>query len=193
MSIRGMNVNRKIMALAAGLLTLATAAGVQVASAQQKSPAVNIAVVDVQSLMQNSDAAKNARAQIEKIRADYQREVKIKQEELDKLNQNIAQERPTLSQDAYQQRVRELRQKAASHQIDAQERQDKLDAALSEASQKIAAAIARIVDEVKKEQNFTLVLSRSAVVDTQGIPDITQELLKRLNQRTPTVAVDLPK
>lgn len=188
-----MNVNRKIMASAAGLLALAMAAGVHAASAQEKSSAVNIAVVDVQSLMQNSDAAKNARAQIEKTRADYQREVKIKQEELDKLNQNIAQERPTLSQDAYQQRTRELRQKTANYQIDAQERQDKLDAALSGASQKIAAAIARIVDEVKKEQNFTLVLSRSAVVDTQGIPDITQELLKRLNQRTPTVAVDLPK
>ena len=42
-----MNVNRKLIIFGAGLLGLATVAGVQVALAQQKSSAINIAVVDV--------------------------------------------------------------------------------------------------------------------------------------------------
>ena len=186
-------MNRKIMVLAAGLLALAMVAGVDVALAQEKSSAINIAVVDVQFLMQNSDAAKNIRAQIEKMRAGYQQEIKSKQENIDKLNQSIAQERPTLSEDVYQQRVRELRQKAANYRIDMQERQDKLDGAFRGASQKIAAKIVEVVNEVKKERDFTLVLSRSAIIDTPGVPDVTQEVLRRLNQRMPSVALDLPK
>ena len=187
------NVNRKIMALAAGLLTLAMVAGVQVALAQQKSSAINIAVVDMQSLMQNSDAAKNARAQIDKMHADYQKEFKGKQEDLNKLFEQMARERPTLSQDAYKQRMEDLQQKATKYENDMQERQGKLDDALRKASQKIAAAITQIVDEIIKERRLGLVLPRSISIGTPAAPDITQEVLKRLNQRMPTVSIDLSK
>lgn len=192
-SIRAMNVNRKIITLAAALLALAMVARVHVALAQEKSSAINIAVVDVDFVLQNSDAAKNLGAQIEKIRANYQQEVKDKQDEVDKLSQSIAQEGPGLSEDAYQQRMRELRQKIANHQSDMQERESELDGAFRGASQKIAAAIEQVVDEITKEQNFVLVLPRSVIVGTPAVPDITQEVLERLNQRIPSVAVDLPK
>lgn len=192
-SIRGMNVNRKIITLAAALLALAMVAGVHVALAQEKSSAINIAVVDVDFVLQNSDAAKNLGAQIEKIRANYQQEVKDKQDEVDKLSQSIAQEGPGLSEDAYQQRMRELRQKIANHQSDMQERESELDGAFRGASQKIRAAIEQVVDEITKEQNFVLVLPRSVIVGTPAVPDITQEVLERLNQRISSVAVDLSK
>lgn len=186
-------MKRKIMVLVAALLALPMVAGVQAALAQEKSSAINIAVVDVQFLMKSSAFAQNVRAQIEKIRADYQQEVKSKEEEINKLSQSIAQERPGLSEDAYQQRMRELRQKSANYQSDMQERQGKLDGAFRGASQKIAAAIDQVVDEIKKEQNFVLVLPRSVIVGTSGVPDITQEVLTRLNQRTPAVTIDLSK
>lgn len=189
MSIRGMNVSHKIMVLAVGLVL----AGVHDALAQQKSPAINIAVVDIQLLMENSAAAQNVRAQIEKIRAKYQQEVKDKEDEISKLSQSIAQERPRLSEDDYQKRMRELRQKSANYQSDMQERQGKMDGAFRGASQKIAASIAQTVDEITKEQKLILVLPRSTVVGTPTVPDITQEVLKRLNQQTPTLTVDLPK
>lgn len=193
MSIRGMNVTRKIMAFAAGLTALATVAGVKVALAQDRSSAVKIAVVDVQFLTENSSAGKNLRAQIDKMRADYQQEAKRKQDDIDKLSQSIVQERSKLSEDGYHQRMRELRQKVANYQSDVQEHQGKLDAAFRGASRKVAAAIEQLVDDVKKEQNFGLVLSRSTITGTPAVPDITPEVLKRLNQRTPAVIIDLPK
>ena len=66
-NIRGMNMKYKIIGLAAGLLLLPMVAEIHVAFAQEKSKAINIAVVDVQFLMENSSAAKTARAQIEKM------------------------------------------------------------------------------------------------------------------------------
>ena len=188
-----MNVNRKIISLAAALLALPMVAGVHVALAQEKSPAINIAVVDAQFLMQNADAAKNAGAQIEKARAELQEKATAEEEALDKLSQSIAEQRPTLSAEVYEQLLRGLRQKVANHEIDMQERLDKLDAAYREAPRTIAAAIEQVVDEITKEQNYVVVLPRSIIIGTPAVPDITQEVLRRLNQRTPSIPIDLPK
>lgn len=191
--IGGMNVNRKILALAVGLLAVAIVGGAHFAFAQQKSSAGNIAVVDVQFLMQNSNAAKNARAEIEKARAELDEKAKREEAELQNLNQSIAKQRPTLSAQAFQQLLRGVRQKEATQEIDMQERRDKLDAASREAQRTIAAAIEQSVNNITKERNYAVVLPRSVIVGTPAVPDITQEVLKRLNQRTPSVTIDLPK
>ena len=186
-------MNRKIITLAAALLALAIAAGVDDASAQEKSPATNIAVVDMAFVLQNSAAAISLRAQIEKIRAGFLQEVSDKQDEMDKLSQSLARERPKLSEDAYQRRVRGLRLKVANNESDIQERQSKLDGAFRGASQKVSAAIEKIVDQINKERKFSVVLPRASIVGTPAVPDITQEVLKRLNQRMVSVAVNIPK
>lgn len=190
--MRGMHVNSRLVALAAGLWTIAMVAGIQSAYPQPKS-ATDIAVVDVQFLMSNSNAAKNARVQIERTRAEYQQEVKRRQEDLNRLYQSIARERPTLSEEAYQQRLAELRQKGTDHERDVDERESKLRDALRGVSEKIAATIVQIVNEIIKEKKLTLVLPRSTIIGTPAVPDITQEVLKRLDHRAPFIPMDLPK
>lgn len=147
----------------------------------------------MQFLMENSTASKNIRAQIDQIRAKYQKEFKEKQEELTKLFQRIAHERSTLSPDAYQRRVGELQQKASNYENEAQERQSKLDNALGAASSKISSAIGQIAGEIMKEKRFALVLPRSISIGTPAVPDITQEVLKRLNKQIQTLAIEIPK
>jgi len=191
--IRSMNVNRKIISLAAALLALSMVAGVHVALAQEKSPATKIAVIDTQFLMENLDAAKNLRAQIAKMRAIFQKEVKNREDKTDKLIQSIARERPKLSEDAFQQRMRGLRQKVANQESDMQERQSKLEGAFRGAPGKIEALIEQTVDEIRKEKNYALVLPRSMIIGTPAVPDISKEVLSRLNKRTPSIPIDLPK
>jgi Skp family chaperone for outer membrane proteins len=188
-----MNMNRKITAVAAGLVWLTLVAEMVATAAQEKSGNANIAVVDVQFLMENSTASKNIRAQIDQIRAKYQKEFKEKQEELTKLFQSIAGERSTLSPDAYQRRVGELQQKASNYENEAQERQSKLDSALGAASNRISSAIGKIAEEIMKEQKFVLVLPRSISIGAPAVPDITQEVLKRLNKQMPILAIEIPK
>ena len=89
--------------------------------------------------------------------------------------------------------MRELWQKGAKHQNDAQERESKLDGTFRGASQKVTAAIEQVVDQIMKERKFSVVLPRSAFIGTPAVPEITEGVLKRLNQRIPSVAVDLPK
>lgn len=193
MNIDRRNLKRTIITLAAGLCWLALLAGVRIVPAQEKSGAPNIAVVDVQFLLENSSASKDVRAQIEKIRANYQKEFKEKQEELTRLFQTIARERATLTQDAYQRRFGDLQHKASSFEKEAQERQSNLDSAMGAASNTITSAIGQIADEIMKERKFALVLPRSVTIGAPTVPDITQEVLKRLNRQMQTLAIEIPK
>jgi Skp family chaperone for outer membrane proteins len=193
MKIDRRNPKCKITALAAGLLLMVMTGEVRVVSAQEKSGAGNIALVDVQFLMENSAVSENVRAQIDRIRVNYQKEFKDKQEELTRLFQGIARERATLSQDAYQRRLGELQQRASNLEKEAQERQSKLDSAMAAASNKITSAIGQIAGEIMKERKFALVLPRSISIGAPTVPDITQEVLKRLNERMRTLAIEIPK
>lgn len=190
---RGMNLKYKIIGLAAGLLWLTLVAEMTATAAQEKSGPANIAVVDVQFLMENSSAAKTARAQIEKVQVTYRKEVERKLEEVTRTYQSLAHERSRLSDEAYQQRMQELRQKAANYQNEAQEHLGKLDLGLRGGLQKIAAAIEGIVNDIAKERKLSVVFPRSSIIGTPTVPDITQDVLKRLNQRTPSVTIDIPK
>ena len=61
------------------------------------------------------------------------------------------------------------------------------------AALKIETMIEQIATEIDKERNFVMAIRRSAVAGNTTVPDITQEVLKRLNQRMPSVALELPK
>ncbi len=187
-----MNLKYTIMGLAAGLFPFMVAE-VYAASGQEKAGAASIAVADVQFLMENSSAAKSARAQIEMMQVTYGKEVGGKLEEATKAYQSLTQERSRLSEEAYQNRAVELRQKAANYQREAEERLGKLDLGLRGGLQKIAATIEGIVNDLTKERKLSVVFPRSSIIGTPTVPDITQEVLKRLNQKMPSVTIELPK
>lgn len=163
-----------------------------IAWAQSKPASINIAVVDTQFLMANAAAAKSASAQIEQMRTSYQSEIKGKEDDLDKSAQALAKDKATLAPDAYTQRVNDLQEKAATLQQDAQDHETQFDNALNAASAQIAVAVVRAVDEIKKEKKIALVLARSAIVGTVGVPDITQDVLARVNQQMPAIVLVAP-
>lgn len=188
-----MNASRKLQILVAGLLAGYVAATSSVADAQEKPEIATIAVVDIQHLMQHTAAAKDVRAKVDKLRTDHQQETKSTLEGLKKLYEAVAKERPTLSEDAYQKRISGLREKAANYQDHSQKRLSDLDSALAAALQKIAGGIEESVNQIAKEQGLKLVLPRSGVIGISTVPDITQEVLKRLDRQLPTVVLGLPK
>jgi outer membrane protein len=186
---------RTTIALAIGLFALAQTAWSPEAGAQtqKKVPTPVVAIVDIQLVMQNSEAAKGIRTQIEKVRTSYQQTVHGKEEELRKLDQDLEQQRSILAPDAYQQRQRDFQQKVADAQKDVQDRRQKLETAFGKAMQQVQDAVVQIVDQIAKEQAITLVLPKASVIHSADDMDITQEVLKRLNSRLPSVSVAIPK
>jgi Skp family chaperone for outer membrane proteins len=161
------------------------------AMAQQKPGDSPIAIIDTQVLLEKAEAAKSARQQIDKMRADIMLTMGAEQQEIRQMGQALAKERAALGEEVFQQRMREVLQKNTEYQRSVQERQHKLDAASRAAAQKIEAVVHEIVDEFKKERNYTLVVVRSATMGKPTVPDITQDVMGRLDRRLPTVEVTL--
>lgn len=185
-----MKVMMRRLTGAAFVLLLAGMAAAGVASAQERPAAAALAVVDVRLLLQQAAAAKDARAQVEQLRAGYQKDVDGRLEKLAAAYDGLKRERAALSDAAYQQRLQELRQAAANDQRAVQDRQGNLDGALNAALEKIGGEVERIVDQLIKERRLTVVLPRSAVVGVSAAADLTPEVLKRLDQRMSSVVID---
>jgi Skp family chaperone for outer membrane proteins len=179
---------RKLMLtlLAAAALAAGLGGG---ASAQQKGSSSLIAIVDTKLILEKAKAAIGAREQLGRIRATLQTSAREHQDEVNRLGQELARDRAMLSQDAFQQRMRDVMQKRNDYQRQLQEQQEKLEAASRTAAQKIETVVGEIVDEFKKERQYGLVVLRSATMGTPSVPDITQDVLGRLDRRLPRVDV----
>jgi Skp family chaperone for outer membrane proteins len=179
---------KKVIAALAAILV---AGGLATTAAAQEKSDSPIAIIDTQMLLEKAEAAKNARQQIEVLRSQIVGSVQAEQQEIRQMNQALVRERTTLGEEVFQQRMRDLIQKNAEYQRSLQERQRKLDAASRAAAQKIEAVVHEIVDEFKKERKYTLVVVRSATMGKPTLPDITQDVMGRLDRRLPKVDVTL--
>src|SRR5208282_4645830 len=184
-----MDMVRRIVVTALTALALAQLTAVPAAWAQRKFPAPVIAVVDIQAIMQTAEAPKAIQAQAQKAQAGFEQGVKGKDDEFKKLDQDLQAQRSVLAPEAFQQRQREFDQKVADARREIQERRGKLKAAFDNAFQQVESAIIQIVDQMAKESGTTLVLPKGGAIYAQAELDITQEVVKRLNAKLPSVAV----
>jgi len=183
-------MKRKSIVLAAWVLAAATLTASQTSLAQQA--AMKTAVIDMQSLLRESDAGKAVIAQIRKLQTDYQQTVTSEQQDLQQSQQKLNDERASLAPDVYQQRMQELGQKLQGYQRSLQQHQIQWDTASRNAGQKINEVIVKIVNAIEKEQKLGMVFERAAVIGTTSAPDITPDVMKRLNQQLTTVPVEVP-
>lgn len=186
-----MNRRIKVITSAAALLVLALVSGIHVAVAQQNSKATDIAVVDVFYLLEHAAAAKEARAQAWQMSVQDQKAFKAEVDAIGKAIEAISDRRAVPSEADYQRRSLELQKKANDHHDEAVEREISLIRAFVKAMRKIGETTEEIVSKIIEEQKLSMVLSKSATLGTSGVPDITQEVLTRLDQRLPTVAIEL--
>ena len=186
---------RRIVITTLAALALAQLTAVPGAWAQRKFPTPVIAVVDIQAVMQTAEAPKGIRAQMQKAQAGFQQGLQGKNDELKKLDQDLQAQRSVLAPEAFQQRQREFEQKVADAQREVQERRGKLDSVFNNAFQEVEAAVVQIVNQMAKESGTTLVLNKGTAIVLYSQPDldITQEVIKRLNAKLPSVAVAIPK
>ena len=193
-------MSRKIVFLTGVILVLSSVMAVSSAWAQAASPAAEkkfptpvVAVVDVNQIMQNSEAAKSIKGQLDKARAGFQQSIQGKNDELRKLEGDLQKQRSVLSPEAFQQKEKEFEQKVADAQRETQDRRNKSEEALGKAQLQVETALNQVVDQIAKERGITLVLPRQAILHAEPEMDITPEVMKRLTAKLPSVTVAMPK
>jgi Skp family chaperone for outer membrane proteins len=158
-----------------------------------QAPQTVVAIVDVQKIMEESKASKTVQAALEKQRTAYQNDISQQENTLRTANQDLSRQRATLSAEDYEKKMADLEQKAATLRRDVQNKRLQLDRMAQKSMNTIRAALLQVIDEIAAERKATLVLSKHQVVLAAKEYEITDEAMKRLNAKLPTVAVELPQ
>lgn len=178
--------------LAAGFVLFLWTAVQTAPRAQELAPPV-IAIIDVQQVLRDSTAVKALSKTIEEQKVQYQVELREQERTLREADQELARQRSILSPEAFAKKRGELEQRVAALQREAQNRKRGLDKIFSRGMTKVQAELAEVARELAEERGLDLILSKSTVVLVKAKFELTQEVVRRLNDRLPDLPVAQPQ
>ena len=178
-------------AVMAGVAITSPAVSAQETKTDLKAPV--IAVVDVQKIMQESNASKGVSKSFESLRDTYQKEISSLEDKLRKSEEELRKQQTVLAPDALATKRRDFEKQVADVQKTVQTRKRALENALNEAMAVVHKSMVEVVAEVARERGANLVLARQqfVLVDTQL--DVTDTVMERVNKKLPQVALNVPK
>ncbi len=169
--------------------TLFTAIAAFALMAQPVFAETAIGFVNVSRIMQDSKAATSVRSQLQAKQKAFQTELNNKEKELQAEDDALVKQKDKVEKDAFDKKVKAFREKAAGAQRQVQEKKAQLDKAFGGSLEEIQKSVLEIVKQVAAEKKLTLVVSSAQVLYGDASLEITDEVLKRLDAKLPTVAV----
>ena len=157
--------------------TIALVAGA--ASAQN----MKIGYVDVQRAVQEVEEGKAARSRLQTELQQKRADLEKKRADLEKMKADYDKQAPVLSDDAKRQRQEQLQKAFVEAQNAAGQMQEELSGKEQEAMQSISKRLLQVVAEVSDRENFTFVLDKAALLYAPAASDITNEVVRRYNER----------
>jgi outer membrane protein len=165
-------MRRFAFALAFPLLLLAGAARAE-----------KIAYVDVQRVIQEVDEGKAAKERLRGELESKRAELDKKQKELEQMKADYDRQQGVLSEDAKQTKQQELQKKFVEAQQLARQMQEELAGKEEESLRAISEKLMAIVQEVSERDGFTFVMKKEALLNAPRAADITNEVVRRYNDR----------
>jgi outer membrane protein len=154
------------------------------------APNLNVLVVDVQSLLQNSKSAKMVRGQIEQKRIEYTKEISHEEEALRAERDSLQRQQASLSPDALNKKGREFQQKVNDLDRSVQGKRQALEKSNNDALSKIQQAMLKIIADIAKQRKANLVFQRTDLVLFDRSFDVTDEVMQKLDEELPVVTVN---
>jgi outer membrane protein len=146
-----------------------------------------VGVVDFSGIMAESKAGKGLKAQADKQAAAFEAEYKKQGQAFSALEQQLEQQRPSLSSDDYKKKVTELNAQGKKMKDQLADKKQAIDGAFSKARDQLRNALLEVVADIAKKRGMTLVLDKNTVVLSAEGFDFSDEVLKRLNDKLPSV------
>ncbi|MDP6351583.1 MAG: OmpH family outer membrane protein [Alphaproteobacteria bacterium] len=162
-------------------------------SAQDSEPeSVRLGVVDRQKIVRVSVAGQGLRTEFEATEARYREEISAKESALRAQQEELQRQRTLLSPEAFAAREAEFAKKVEALQREVATRNKDLEAMLGYGMQQIDVAALKIIAEIADEYAITLVLDKTQLLMVAKTYEFSDEVLKRLNERVPSVPSSPP-
>jgi outer membrane protein len=149
----------------------------------------NVGVVNVAKIMQTSKAATSVRSQLQAKQKAFQGELDAKEKALLAEDQALVKSKDSTDKAAFEKKVKDFREKAATEQRAVQGKKAALDKAFAGALEDIQKNVLEITKAVAAEKKLNLVVSSAQVLYADSALDVTDEVLKRLDSKLPSVSV----
>ena len=148
-----------------------------------RAQAMKIGYVDVQRAVQEVEEGKAARARLQRELQQKQADIAKKRSELEKMKADYDKQAPVLSEDAKRKRQEDLQKAFVEAQNAAGQMQEELSGKEQEAMQGISKRLLQIVAEVSERESFNFVIDKSALLYAPAASDVTNEVVRRYNER----------
>ena len=147
-------------------------------------PTLHVGYVDLQKALMDSTAGSAAKDSYEKEVRDAQTKLDVKKRELERLQSEFAKRRDSLSTEARMEREEKLVATERDLRRSFEDTQEQLRRKNGQMVSELLQKLAKVVDEVGKEQGYTLILEKGsqAVLYADNSIDITDEVVKRFNK-----------
>jgi len=149
----------------------------------QDATSPRVAVIDVQQVVEQSAAGREALARLKKLNDEKVAQGAKLVSELEALQKQLATQRATLSEE----RLKSLQKQIEDKQVDIErfrdDAEDFLDGARRKELQALETRIMPIINEIGRERKLQLIFNKfqSGLVYADDAVDITDEVLKRFN------------
>lgn len=152
-----------------------------------------IAVVDMQKLMTQSDAAKDIQKQADDYKTKFLADISKQEQSLRAEEKGLAEKQSSTPKDEFAKKVKAFEEEVMKTRKDAQAKKKKLDDALEKAAIALRDKIASVTQGVAKDKGYNLVIARQSVVVGEDTLDITPDVLKGLNAAVSKMPLTLAK
>ena len=152
----------------------------------QTTPA-RVAVIDVNKVLTQSAAGKAAYDKLKKMQDDRMAKAKSMNEEVQKLDSEIATKRISLSEDKLAELQKQLSDKRISMQRYAQDAEREIGEARDRELMALENKIKPVIDTLGKEMGLAAIFNKfeSGLVYASDAIDITDTVIKRFNEAQP--------
>jgi outer membrane protein len=168
-------------------LSLAPAMGHVTPAIAQSQPEIVVGVVDFDLIMNESKAGKSVKSQYDKQRSAFDADFVQKRKAFKDEEQKLGAQRSTLSDDEFKKKVDELDAKGKAIEKSLAQTKQALDSNLKKAVGQIRSALLEIIADIAKKRALTLVLNKSDIIVAADAYDFTDESMKRLDAKLPSV------
>jgi outer membrane protein len=162
--------------------TFALSLSLALASAAFGADGVKLGSVDIQKVLLNSDAGKEAKEQLAGKANKYEGEKNTKEEELKKLKAALEKQNVLLSESARGAKEKDYQQKLKEYQRFLKDAQDDLQAKNDELTNRIIEQIVKIIQNYGRKNGYTIIFVKNdGMVYLDDKVDLTDEVLKTFN------------
>ncbi|MFO7709148.1 MAG: OmpH family outer membrane protein [Desulfobacterales bacterium] len=144
---------------------------------------VKIGVVDLQKVLEESNAGKAAQGELKAQRDKMQADLKQRGTEIQEIETRMTREAMVMSKEAREEKEREHRIKVSDFQALQRKYQSDLQDVERKLMGQLQKEISGLVGEMAKKDGYTMIISNIGVLYSQPAIDLTQSLIKELNAR----------